>query len=401
MNKKVLFLNPYIPTLGGGEKHMAYMCQFVEKYFNYNVEIDILVHDYNDIKVDSPNYVTIDDINKQFGLELKCTKIKKIKLTKARNFFERRKNRILLSEAGKGYDLMVNFKFLSFEYGTAKHNLYGMMFPQKRLSQSEDAKHNLLKKMYAIYRDEKFYNSYDSFIANSVYTSKWVEKYWREDKKNCVIYPPVFSKEEIEGRFEEKRKKNIIISVGRFFVGGHCKKQVDMVKFFINNKDLFINYEYHLVGAVSIDENDQRYLKKVKKLASTVDNVFIHENCPYNELITLYKEAKIFWHATGYRCDDERQPQNMEHFGITTVEAMSYGAVPIVIRRGGQTETVEEGINGFLWETEEECVEKTLRIVNNDDLRMKMAIESSKRANLYSIETFYERNEELFHELQI
>ena len=30
--KKVLVLNPYIPTLGGGEKHMGYMCQFIEKY---------------------------------------------------------------------------------------------------------------------------------------------------------------------------------------------------------------------------------------------------------------------------------------------------------------------------------------------------------------------------------
>ena len=74
MKKKVLFINPYIPTLGGGEKHMAYMCQFVEKYYNYDVDIDILVHDYNNIKVDDDNYVTIEDINNQFGLELKCTK---------------------------------------------------------------------------------------------------------------------------------------------------------------------------------------------------------------------------------------------------------------------------------------------------------------------------------------
>ena len=397
MKKKVLFINPYIPTLGGGEKHMAYMCQFVEKYYNYDVDIDILVHDYNNIKVDDDNYVTIEDINNQFGLELKCTKIRKEKLPIARNFFERRRNRLRISEISSEYDLMVNFKFLSNEVGKAKHNLYGCMFPTERLSVSR----SWWKKPYAWGRDYQFYNSYDSFIANSKYTYHWIEKYWKKDSKNCVIYPPVFSEDEIEGRYDESKKENIIVSVGRFFVGGHCKKQVDMVKFFINHPEQFKSYEYHLVGACSNDPRDRAYLNKLKRLANSVDNVFIHENYPFSKLIDLYSRAKIFWHGTGYACDDERQPQNMEHFGITTVEAMSYGAVPVVIRKGGQTETVQEGVNGFLWESEEECVTKTLKLVQDDELRKKLDQHSTKNAKNYSIETFYRRNEELFHELQI
>lgn len=395
--KKVLVINPYVPTLGGGEKHMAYMCQFIERYYNYDVSIDILVHNYNDIKVDDINYITIDDINNQFGLELKCSDFRKIKLLNARNFFERRKNRLDISKISSEYDLMVNFKFLSNEVGKAKTNIYGCMFPTTRLT-----KHTKWYKYpYAAIRDKQFYDSYDSFVANSKYTLSWVEKYWKKDSKNCVIYPPVFSKAEITGRYDELKKKNIIISVGRFFVGGHCKKQVDMVKFFINNKKLFKDYEYHLVGAVSNDSNDLRYLNKIKRLASKTDNVFVHENYPFDKLMELYESAKIFWHATGYGCDDERQPANMEHFGITTVEAMSYGAVPVVIRKGGQTETVEEGVNGFLWENEQECVKKTVRLIEDDNLRKKFAEVSADKANDYSIETFYERNEELFHELQI
>lgn len=397
--KKVLFINPYIPTLGGGEKHMGYMCQFIEQYYDYDVDIDILVHNYNDIDVFSDNYVTVDDINKQFGLHLQCTKVRKVKLEDGNSFFIRRRNRIMIENIGKEYDLMVNFKFLSFDFGTAKHNLYGLMFPQKKWTTT--CRYNVFKKINAIIKDYRFYNSYESFIANSEYTYHWFEKYWKKDKKNCVIYPPVFSKDEIAGRYEEDKKKNIIISVGRFFVGGHCKKQVDMVRFFINHQDIFKDYEYHLVGAVSTDPNDQRYLRKVKKLAAQANNVFVHENYPYASLIELYKQAKIFWHATGYLCDDERQPQNMEHFGITTVEAMSYGAVPVVIKRGGQTETVEEGVNGFLWETEEECVEKTKLLIEDDELRRKFAEVSSLKSNDYSIEKFYERNEALFHELHL
>ncbi len=397
MTKKIVVLNPYVATLGGGEKHMGYMCQFMEEYYNYDVEIDILVHDYNDIRVDDPNYLTIEDVNRQFGLDLKCTKMVPIEQLPARSIFERRKNKKMIEEFVKNYDIMVNFKFLSNDIGKAKTNLYGCMFPVRR---SYETSRRLLKPIRFIH-DIVYYRSYDSFIANSKYTHKWLEKYWKVDKKNCVIYPPVFSKAEIEGRYEEEKKRNIIISVGRFFVGGHCKKQVDMVKFFVNNNEKFKDYEYHLVGAVSNDVNDLRYLDKVKRLASQVDNVFVHDNCPFPELINLYKQAKIFWHGTGYGADDERQPQNMEHFGITTVEAMSFGAVPVVIRKGGQTETVEEGVNGFLWDSEEECIEKTTRLIENDELRMKLAQVSSERANDYSIETFYERNEALFHELHI
>lgn len=76
--KKVLVLNPYIPTLGGGEKHMGYMCQFIEKYYNYDVRIDILVHNYNEVDIHAEDYVTIDDINNQFGLALKNTHIRKL-----------------------------------------------------------------------------------------------------------------------------------------------------------------------------------------------------------------------------------------------------------------------------------------------------------------------------------
>jgi len=40
----------------------------------------------------------------------------------------------------------------------------------------------------------------------------------------------------------------------------------------------------------------------------------------------------------------------MEHFGIVTVEAMAAGAVPVVVRRGGQPEIVEHGVSGYLWD---------------------------------------------------
>jgi glycosyltransferase involved in cell wall biosynthesis len=174
-----------------------------------------------------------------------------------------------------------------------------------------------------------------------------------------------------------------------------------MVQFFVNNNEVFKDYQYHLVGAVSNLPADVEYLNEIKKLAATVDNVFIHENCKYEELMDLYSRAKIFWHGTGYGVDENKEPEKMEHFGITTVEAMSYGAVPVVINKGGQKETVENGVNGFRWDSEEECVKNSKKLIDDDNLRMKMAKISAERSKDYSIEEFYNRHREVFHELQI
>ena len=55
--------------------------------------------------------------------------------------------------------------------------------------------------------------------------------------------------------------------------------------------------------------------------ASETNNVYIHENCPFEELIKLYEKAKIFWHGAGFGENENLNPEKMEHFGITTVSA--------------------------------------------------------------------------------
>ena len=396
---KVLILNPYLPTLGGGEKHMGYLCQFIEEYYHYEVDIDILVHNYNEVDIYADDYVTIDDVNKQFGLDLKKTKIRKIDLKMPKNKIESMRNKTMVEDITKEYDLFINFMFLSKHIGKAKVNMYQCMFPPHRFA--TEMKNSIMDQMVAKSMDKKFFNSYDSIVSNSKYTNHWLAEYWKPHKKETVIYPPVFHEADIAGRYDENKKKNIIISVGRFFVAAHSKKQLEMVEFFVNNQEVFKTYEYHLVGAVSNLPADLEYLDKIKKLAATVNNVFIHENCKYADLMELYGKAKIFWHGTGYGVDENLEPEKMEHFGITTVEAMSFGAVPVVINKGGQKETVEDGVNGFRWDNEKECVENSKKLIDDDELRKKMAVISAERSKDYSIEEFYNRHREVFHELQI
>lgn len=391
---KVLVLNPYLPTLGGGEKHMGYLCEFLEKYFE-SIQIDILVHDYNQIGVFSDDYITIEDVNKQFDLNLNKTRIIKTSLIKSGGKLNSLKNKIKIENMTKNYDIFINFMFLSKHIGKAKFNIYECMFPAKPYYLELNGIKN---KIFGKIMDIMFFRSYDYFISNSCFTNHWLSTYWKISEKNKIIYPPVFWKKEIAGRYDENKKKNIIISVGRFFVSSHSKKQLELVKFFVNNQDVLSSYEYHLVGAVSNAKQDIEYVNQIKELANTVDNVFIHENCPYNELIDLYTKAKIFWHGTGYLVDENVEPEKMEHFGITTVEAMSFGVVPVVINKGGQKETVISDENGYLWNNEKECIECTKKLIENDEKRRKMAKISAERANLYSIDEFFEANRRIFDE---
>lgn len=396
--KTILILNPYISTLGGGEKHMGYLCQFFEQYFDYDVKIEILVFEYEtNVDATGSPITTVDAINKTFGLNLQKTYIRKLRLERENTRWLRLKNKRLVESISKEYDIFVNFMFLSKHVGKAKKNVYEVMFPARKTQRANPLKHLIWRCM-----DKRFLNSYDAFISNSQFTNDWLKKYWGTRLNANVVYPPVFTeKDNLTDRYVEKMKENIIISVGRFFVAGHNKKQLEMVKFFVENQDKLGGLQYHLVGQCSERKEDIDYLNQIKEVASKVKNVFIHTNSPYSDLIELYKKAKIFWHGTGYGVDENLNPEQMEHFGITTVEAMSFGAVPIVINKGGQKETVENGVNGFRWDTEAECVDFTAKLLGDDSLRIKMAEESTKRAKNYSVDEFYRQNRKVMDELKI
>jgi hypothetical protein len=46
----------------------------------------------------------------------------------------------------------------------------------------------------------------------------------------------------------------------------------------------------------------------------------------------------FYWHATGYSYSTEKHPGVQEHFGMTTVEAMSADTAPVPINSGGRSD---------------------------------------------------------------
>jgi glycosyltransferase involved in cell wall biosynthesis len=142
--------------------------------------------------------------------------------------------------------------------------------------------------------------------------------------------------------------------------------------------------------------NDSSYVKRLKLFIKSHDiPVEIKENIENSELKKLYATAKIFWHACGLEQDAKRNPNLIEHFGMTTVEAMQNKCAPIVIDGGGQKEIVEHGKNGFRFANTGKLKKYTLALIKNEKLLGKIQIEAKKRSENFSKPIFQKSFKEL------
>jgi glycosyltransferase involved in cell wall biosynthesis len=227
-----------------------------------------------------------------------------------------------------------------------------------------------------------------SVVANSAYTARWIERRWGRPAR--VLHPPVFP-------IAPREKRPWIVAVGRFAAGGRSKRQLEMVEIFQGLVDRGLaGWELHLVGTGQDPESVRRVVEAARGLP-----VVVHLDASRQELEEVCGAASIFWHFTGALEDPETAPERMEHFGIATVEAMSAGAVPVVIARGGQPEIVRGSQSeivgaGLLWQTFEECAEQTWRLCHDEPLRVRLCEAARRRAADFAFPVFAAKARELF-----
>ena len=227
--------------------------------------------------------------------------------------------------------------------------------------------------------------SWNIICTNSDFTKQVIEPAWPVNV-NLAHHPMVQVKQISQGTDLNKKEK-IILHVGRFFKQLHSKRQDILVDIFRRlrkkHSRLAKNWKLVLIGSFE----DAEYVQEVRDKIKSLPIEIIHD-IDRAELIKWYQRASIYWHATGYRVNDQKEPQKVEHFGISTVEAMAAGCVPIVIGKGGQLEVVGPDLEKWTWLTKRDCVKKTAKVLRKPELMEHLQRKAQQEAVRFGPEPF-------------
>lgn len=341
---KIGIFDPYLDTLSGGEKYILTAASCLSK----NNEVFIFWDsDEEKIKAKAKSKLSID--------------LDKVKF--APNIFGKEYPRLSRLLESKNFDLIIYLSDGSIPVVLSKLIVH-FQFPVEWIK-------NNLKTKFKFSRVEKI-------ICNSEFTKSFIDK--KLGVKSVVLYPPCEIKD------QKLKKENIVLHVGRFGTdveGRNFKKQDFMINAF---QELKIK-DWKFVLVIGFMPGDAGKVNGLKKIAKGY-NIEIIENPKNDKLWELYSRSKIYWHASGFGEDLAKYPEKAEHFGISTVEAMGAGAVPVVINAGGQKEIVEENKSGFLWNSIGDLLGKTQTLINDQILWGKMSKLAVERSRVFSTDRF-------------
>jgi glycosyltransferase involved in cell wall biosynthesis len=236
-------------------------------------------------------------------------------------------------------------------------------------------------------RNLSFLDAYDTVMANSEYTRDWIRELWHTDAD--LLFPPI----QVQRLHAAPTREKAVVTVGRFFAPGlgHAKRQLEMVQFFVRGigaGTIPSDWKLYVVGGM--EESQRNYVESVRAAGAGFP-VEVVTNAPRTVVEDLLSTSTVFWSATGYGEDERKKPWAQEHFGMTTVEAMAGGCVPVVIDRAGQREIVRDNVDGFRWETPEQLLARTAEVAADEPLRARLAAAAVVRAQEYSEDAFAAR----------
>lgn len=183
---------------------------------------------------------------------------------------------------------------------------------------------------------EKIGKTYDLMMTNTIvltnsyFSKRAIEKLYGSAVKPIVIYPPVDVEKFRTNALHSNERENLILVISRFSPDKQLENVVDICRILVN--DLKLNANMVLVG--NIAAGDDRYLEMLRRLTQKHglnDNLVIEVDASFDRLLELMRKSKVYLH-----------PFAGEPFGISTVEAMSAGLIPVVPDEGGYTEFVPE-----------------------------------------------------------
>jgi len=347
---KIGIYSPYLDTLTGGEKYIFTAASCLSN--SHKVHIF-----WND-----PNILSRAEA--KFGLDLSRVELRENIFDKNVSLFKR----LLVT---KSYSRILYLSDGSIPLVASRKLMLHFQFPVEWVNTNSFV--YLFKKLFIA-----------KIICNSYFTKGFIDK--KFSTESAVLYPPA-----TQSVRKKANKENVILTVGRFSLlpNGENFKKLDIL---INSFKEFQKKRlkgWRLIVVTSVNEDLKKEFEDFKKTIKS-NYIQVLENPNFEEISEVYSKAKIYWHAAGYRENLVKNPERAEHFGMSTVEAMSHGAVPVVINAGGQTEIVKDGYNGYLWNSVDELVTKTHQLARDHAHMSELSKQAIIDSQNFSKERFCE-----------
>jgi GT2 family glycosyltransferase/tetratricopeptide (TPR) repeat protein len=219
----------------------------------------------------------------------------------------------------------------------------------------------------------KLLELYDLIIVNSEFTRKWTarrisEVGVRRSPPIVTLRPPV---REIRPGHSADRGESQglhLVTVGRFFTGGHSKRQDVFLDILERARRLSTaQITATIVGSIQNDDESRHYYMQIRLRAESMQGVEVIVDASSEEVTSALSNADVYVHCAGIDVLEESNPEAMEHFGMSIVEALQAGCIPVVCGVGGPREIIEQSRCGFCFRSVDEAARQILGLLDRSE----------------------------------
>jgi len=261
----------------------------------------------------------------------------------------------------QGYDLILNTAEVANQPAARLPALQYCYFPEYFSHMESNALPRLWEMYYLPAR--VFYHSrvshIDRLLAVSDFTRHIVKEKWGRD--STILYPPcpvdLYDNLNLP-------KENLVITVGRMAP----EKRMEL---FSEIAWRLPDVKFVIIGSIAPGKESYYY-----KLRATAPANVSFAVSPLRKVRDILGRAKAYVHCA-----------HDEHFGITIVEAMAAGCVPIVHNSGGPREIVTENV-GYKWNKVDEAVQQVSNVIEKDEPRKELSKAAEFRSKQFGSDVF-------------
>jgi glycosyltransferase involved in cell wall biosynthesis len=195
-------------------------------------------------------------------------------------------------------------------------------------------------------------------------------------KKALVVYPQVNARRFKDASLKRKRE-NIVVTYSQYAP----TQNLGYVPRIAGNAKMA---NFIIIGpSGTASKSTFKELHRIMAELSIEDRVKLLTNQPFSKYVELLSTAKVFLRTLQH-----------EPFGMSVVEAMAAGCVPVVPRDGGPWFDIlegKEGVYGFSYASIGEAAQKIRVLLQNEELRAKVSARASRRAMDFDNSVFESR----------